>query len=107
MTASTILHRATLTPPRMVVGRRLNSAASATPTPRSRPSKGQGMNQPKAIFWGWFGLVVVAGLGYFTVKSNNTAKKREFMVKQGQELQQKNAMLNEDGEPAATTTPVR
>ncbi|GAK63770.1 uncharacterized protein PAN0_003c1978 [Moesziomyces antarcticus] len=86
---------------------RLNSTSSASPaTSRSgQPSKGQGLNQPKAIFWGWAALVVVAGFGYFTVKSNNTAKKREFMIKQGQELQQRRGAEQGD-DAAASSMPV-
>ncbi|GAC76884.1 enoyl-coa isomerase [Moesziomyces antarcticus T-34] len=69
------------------------------------PAKGQGLNQPKAIFWGWAALVVVAGFGYFTVKSNNTAKKRDFMIKQGQELQQRRGAVQGD-DAAASSMPV-
>ncbi len=54
----------------------------------------------------WAALVVVAGFGYFTVKSNNTAKKREFMIKQGQELQQRRGAEQGD-DAAASSMPVR
>lgn len=54
----------------------------------------------------WAALIVVAGFGYYTVKSNNTAKKREFMIKQGQLQQQRDAASNVE-ESAATSTPIR
>ncbi|KAJ1585300.1 hypothetical protein NDA11_003262 [Ustilago hordei] len=91
-----------------VAHRRFNSTSTATPPP-PRPGqapKGQGLDQPKAIFWGWAALVVVAGFGYFAVKSNNTAKKRDFMIKQGQELQRRQNGSLEDGSPAPSSTPV-
>lgn len=52
----------------------------------------------------WAALVVVAGFGYFTVKSNNTAKKREFMRRQGQEMRDCNAANGEEG---ASSMPIR
>ncbi|SJX62017.1 uncharacterized protein SRS1_10644 [Sporisorium reilianum f. sp. reilianum] len=84
---------------------KLYSTAAHPSRPR-QPPKSQGLNQPKAIFWGWAGLIVIAGFSYFTVKSNNTAKKREFMIKQGQELQRQRNEAGEDGLPAASSTPI-
>ncbi|TKY87322.1 hypothetical protein EX895_003999 [Sporisorium graminicola] len=81
------------------------STAAQSPRPR-QPPKSQGLNQPKAIFWGWAVLVVIAGFSYFTVKSNNTAKKREFMIKQGQELQRQKNEAGEDGQAVASSTPL-
>ncbi|SPO22116.1 uncharacterized protein UTRI_02121_B [Ustilago trichophora] len=107
MLSFTIATRSTISPLRMIAVRRLNSTSSVNAAPRPAPkSKGQGLNQPKYIFWGWTALIFVAGYGYFTVKANNTAKKREFMIRQGQELQQRNAALAEDGQPPANAPPV-
>ncbi len=44
--------------------------------PRSR---GINTNSPKFIFLGWTALVFVAGFGYYTVKTRNTAKAQEFL----------------------------
>ncbi len=54
----------------------------------------------------WAALIVVAGFGYYTVKSNNTAKKREFMIKQGQQLQQQRDAVNGEGQSATISTPI-
>ena len=54
----------------------------------------------------WAVLIVVAGFGYFSVKSSNTAKKREFMIKQGQELQQQRNAVAHDDSSAASSAPV-
>ncbi|PWZ01927.1 hypothetical protein BCV70DRAFT_53527 [Testicularia cyperi] len=65
----------------------------------------EGFNHPRTIFYGWAALIFVAGFGYYTVKSANTAKKREFMIKQGHALQQQ--QLDGDGQAVdgATTQP--
>lgn len=55
----------------------------------------------------WAALIVVAGFGYFTVKSNNTAKKREYMIKQGQQLREQREAVADGDQPAATSNPVR
>ncbi|KAJ9478005.1 hypothetical protein PHBOTO_001572 [Pseudozyma hubeiensis] len=98
-------HRASAS--RALIARRLNSTHAAAQASRPRPSpKGQGLDQPKAIFWGWAALIVVAGFGYFTVKSNNTAKKREYMIKQGQQLREQRDAVADGDQPAATSSPV-
>ncbi|CDS00862.1 uncharacterized protein SPSC_03178 [Sporisorium scitamineum] len=89
-----------------IAGARKLFSTAAEPSRPRQPPKSQGLNQPKAIFWGWAGLVVIAGFSYFTVKSNNTAKKREFMIKQGQELQRQRVEAGEDGRSAVSSPPV-
>ncbi|EST07859.1 hypothetical protein PSEUBRA_002977 [Kalmanozyma brasiliensis GHG001] len=107
MIASRIQQRASTSLLATAASRRLNSTTSRAAAPGARPSstKGQGLDRPQAILWGWAALIVVAGFGYYTVKSNNTAKKRDFMIKQGQLQQQRSAVTDGD-QPAATSTPV-
>ncbi|PWN47095.1 hypothetical protein IE53DRAFT_371751 [Violaceomyces palustris] len=49
----------------------------------NRSRFGKGLNNPRYIFYGWTALVFVAGLGYFTVKKQNTQKKRDFFLSRG------------------------
>ncbi|SPO23442.1 uncharacterized protein UTRI_02121 [Ustilago trichophora] len=105
LTSTIMATRSTAPSLRTMAARRLNSTSSANAAPRPAPKR-QGSNQPKYIFWGWTALIFIAGYGYFTVKANNTAKKREFMIRQGQELQQRNATLAEDGQPPANAPTV-
>lgn len=57
----------------------------------------------------WAALVVVAGYGYYHVKSNNTAKKRDFMIKQGRSQQEQQQQLHngELAEGQASPMPAR
>ncbi|KAK0522911.1 hypothetical protein OC834_001001 [Tilletia horrida] len=37
-------------------------------------------NRPRTVFIGWASLTVLTGLGYYIVKTRNTAKKKKFML---------------------------
>ncbi|KAE8220498.1 hypothetical protein CF319_g5987 [Tilletia indica] len=37
-------------------------------------------NRPRTVFIGWASLTVLTGLGYYFVKTRNTAKKKKFML---------------------------